>query len=220
MDTGTNRLITKLEEYANPAIQSIIAELRGTDGYAELDTGETIDEWYGMRVNPRVRMWLTTVLPQLETVNRLLPESVVGRAPDYNIDTGQYTGGTRSVFGVPRSGRNRDTNNPYSGARAVGVNIHAIDVYRELGLTYDTLAIDILEGRKFLQKMKENLSMLEPGSAVYQQRLAEVRQVEYILEQSERDYRRIEEFARSQGLNPRTLYHRMQQRNTTMNEIP
>jgi transposase-like protein len=87
------------------------------------------------------------------------------------------------------------------------------------GLTYDTLSVDVNEGRKWIQKAQENAELLPDGQAKVE-RLQEIAEYRYILEQTQADLRKFGDFMRRENLNPRQAYQRLRQRNVRIGDLP
>ena len=221
MSTGTNKALQGLMEQTYPLWKGIAAEVSGEDlRGVPLDEGATVDSFLGVRMSPRLEMWLTTLAPVLRTIDTVNPNDMFGTPAQYDVNTGQWMQGQPSWAGVPRTSRdNFGTNNRYEMLRYLGIKIYPVDVYMNAGLTYDTLTVDIIEGRKAVAKMKEN-AMLLPEGRLKQERLAEIAEYEYIIEQSREDLRRFGDFMRREGLNPRQAYDRMRVRNTRIGDLP
>lgn len=219
--TGTNQAIAQVLESSYPLWKGLAAEISGEDQFGRvLNEGETVDSFLGLRMSPRMRMWLETLAPVLRTIDSANPGGVFGTPSQYDVNAGEWTLGQPSVFGVRRSTRDVfSTGNRFEALRYSGVKIYPVDVYMNAGLTYDQLTFDIIEGRKFVAKAKEDAALMPEGAARVQ-RENEIAEMEYIIEQSREDLIRFQSFMRREGLNPKQAYQRLRQRNVRIGDLP
>lgn len=222
MDTQTNRVLTDYMKKLFPLWQAGIQTVMGeTFDDTPLDEGATVDEFLGVRMAPSVRLWLEALLPILGTVNRYNPGNFRGTATTYDPNTGLWTPGTPSWAGVPMSGRDSfHQNNPYTMFQYAGIKIYPVDTAINMGQSYDQLRISLREGRKYVQKMKEDLSRIEEGSSLYQQRQYEIAQMEYVISETQKDMLKLEAYMQQHGYDPGQAYNALRRSNTRVGDLP
>lgn len=220
-ETGTNAALRQVLENTYPLWKGLAAEVTGEDLIgAPLAEGETIDSFLGLRMSPRLRLWLTTLAPVLRTIDSYNPGNVFGTARTYDVNTGEWSLGQNSWAGVPRTSRDGfGTGNRFAALRFAGLKIYPVDVYLNAGQTYDSLSVSVSEGRKFVAKAKEDAALLPPG-ATREQRLEEIAEMEYILYETQQDLIKFGDFMRREGLNPYQAYQRLRQRNVRIGDLP
>lgn len=218
-ESHTNSALTSLLEKSYPHWRLLAAEVTGRHSLGfPLQEGETVDEFLGIRVSPRTRLWLETLMPVLSTLNRYNPGNVFGTPPQYNVQDGQWTLGEPSFAGVPRSSRDRfQTDNPYRNLQFIGVKVYPVDVYMNAGLTFDQLQFSVREGNRMIEGMRSDLARLPEGLRA--QRETEIAQVEYIVNQTREDLRKFEAFMRREGLNPYQAYDKLRSSNIRVGDL-
>lgn len=221
METGSNQALAGLLDQSYPLWKAVVAEFSGAElRGSPLAEGESVDSFLGVRMSPRLRLWLTTLAPVLRTIDSYNPGQVFGTPATYDVNTGEWSLGQPSWSGVRRSSRDSfSTNNRYEHLRWMGIKVYPVDVYLNAGLTVDTLRVDILEGKKFVQRARENASLMPPGRE-RENRLAEIAEMEYLVDASREDLLRFEAFMRREGLNPKQAYNRLRQRNVRVGDLP
>lgn len=218
---GSDSVIRSMVEQSYPLWQAIGSEIAGEHLKlgTPLEEGATVDEFLGVRMSPRIRMWLETTIPTLGMINRSNPGSVFGTPATYDVNTGEWTLGRNSWAGVPRSGRDRFiTNNPYRDLQLMGVKVYPMDVYLQAGHTVDSLRIDLNQGRKYVARMRDDVARMREGEQ-RARREREIAELEYVLDETRRDLLRFEAFMEREGLNPGQAYTRLRQRNIRIGDL-
>lgn len=217
--TRTNQLINEMLGETFPIWKAIASEIRGEDMLGRpLEEGARINEYLGLRMAPRTAMWLETLIPLLGSINRLNPGGVLGTPSRYDPFTGEWTLGRDSWAGVPRSSRDTfQTNNPYEHLRYIGVKIYPLDVYLNMGHTYDSLSVSLSNTRRLLARMREDLPRLSPELRA--QREQEIAEIVYIYEQTQADLEKFKDFMKRQGLSPHQAYDRLRGANIRIGDL-
>lgn len=220
MGTQTNRTINALLEKLFPIWKAGAQQIMGeTFEGVPLDEGATVDEFLGFRVAPNVRLWIESMLPVLGTIHRMNPGEFRGTPTTYDSRTGQWTVGKPGWAGVPMSGRDTfNQNNPYRMLQYAGIKVYPVDVAMNMGMSYDQLRISLREGRKFVQKMKEDMVRMPEGQARAQREL-EIAQVQYILDETQKDMLRLEAFMQQNGMNPGQAYNTLRGNNVRVGDL-
>lgn len=215
----TNTLLNQMLEETFPIWKAAASEIRGEDLLGRpLQEEGRVNEYLGLRMEPRTAMWIETLLPIVGSVNRLNPGNVFGTPSRYDPFKQEWTLGEPSWAGVPRSSRdNFQTNNPYAALRYAGIKVYPVDVYLNSGHTYDSLSIAIGEMDKLLSAMETDLIRLP--EELRGQREREIAELQYIREQTLEDMKKFGDFMKREGLNPRAAYDTLRQQNLRIGDL-
>jgi hypothetical protein len=206
-DSATNVRLAQVFDNLYPHWQTLASTISGSDRFGRpLSGGAKTTSFLGYETTPLVRLWFETLVPLTSTVNRINPGGVFGTSTYRDPFTNEVRIGRGSRMPgagqVPRSDSDRFyENNPHSRWQYAGITIYPVDWALNAGYTFDDLNFNISEGRRFQVGLERDLLRMEPGSQAYIKQQRQIDEINYLINVTREDLRRLDAWALERGLN-------------------